>query len=569
MMKTRRALVVAAVTAAASVGACNDLVVTNPNSGETARVLGTANDAEALIGTYYKRWATGVYGSVTDLQGMAANLSMMNYSGALDNCQNNHLPFTGASNFNYPASFCSGAQVRLFTYMGEVNRVTASFLKQLNGGLELGSSARDARARAWANFLNGLALGYTAMMYDSGAVVTPTMDAEDPGVLIGHLALADSAAASFQRAIDEANKPVTGDQGFPIPNAWLPSPTVWTAAEFTKLVRSYRARIMANVAWSPAERAARNWAAIIADAQNGITSDHLIVTSTTVGPTDARRAIFDSYGIAHQMPPFFIGMADVSGSYAAWIATPVGQRGVGPQGFFMVTPDLRFPQGATRAAQQADFAISSCQAAGSVCKRYFVNRNGNDVFSGDGWGYSNYDFVRFHPWRVAGDAGIAQNGTTPYMVFAEIDLLRAEGLYRRWRLCRRCRDREQDAHQERSPGDHCVRRHESSARRSELRPEGARGSVVHGRRVRQPVGRPQVREADRDSVYHVRAVVPGWPRLGRPGREHADRLGGAVPGTPSARLPGLEGLRRRHWRRECAEHRLRKGRLWVVTDLPH
>ena len=361
---------------------------------------------------------------------MAANLSMMNYSGALDNCQNNHLPFTGASNFNYPASFCAGAQVRLFTYMGEVNRVTASFLKQLNGGLELGSSARDARARAWANFLNGLALGYTALMYDSGAVVTPTMDAEDPGVLIGHLALADSAAASFQRAIDEANKPVTGDQGFPIPNAWLPSPTVWTAAEFTKLVRSYRARIMANVAWSPAERAARNWAAIIADAQNGITSDHLIVTSTTVGPTDARRSTFDTYGIAHQMPPFFIGMADVSGSYAAWIATPVGQRGVGPQGFFMVTPDLRFPQGATRAAQQADFAISSCQAAGSVCKRYFVNRNGNDVFSGDGWGYSNYDFVRFHPWRVAGDAGTALNGTTPYIVFPEIDLLRAEGLYR-------------------------------------------------------------------------------------------------------------------------------------------
>ena len=97
----------------------------------------------------------------------------------------------------------------------------------------------------------------------------------------------------------------------------------------------------------------------------------------------------------------------------------------------MVTPDLRFPQGTTRAAQQADFAIASCQAASTPCKRYFTNRpSGGDQFSGLGWGWSNYDFNRFHSWVVSGD-GTARNGNLVFFTKAELDLLQAEGLYRK------------------------------------------------------------------------------------------------------------------------------------------
>jgi hypothetical protein len=427
----RRFLTGLAIAGACGLAGCEkQLTVTNPNSGDTKRVLGTPNDAEALIGAYYKRWSSGVYGSTTNLEGMANNFAMMNYSSLANNCQNSHIPFSGASNGNAPGNVCQGEQSRLYFYMGEVNRVAASLLKQMDEGLTLGSTARDARARAWANFLNGLALGYVALMHDSGVVVTAAMAAEDAGKLIGYKELADSSAAAFQRAIDEATKPVTGDGGFPLPADWLPSPTVWTSAEFVKLVRSYRARIRANVARTPAERAAANWTAIVADAAAGITADHNVTTSTTVGPDNAWRSTYGAFGLWHQMPPFFIGMADTSGSYAAWIGTPLGDRGAGNNAFFMVTPDLRFPQGTSRAAQQADFSLTSCQGAAQVCKRYFVNRAGNDQFAGDGFGLSNYDMARFHSWNISGDAGTARNGKTPFMVFPEIDLLRAEGLYR-------------------------------------------------------------------------------------------------------------------------------------------
>ncbi|MBP6771537.1 MAG: RagB/SusD family nutrient uptake outer membrane protein [Gemmatimonadaceae bacterium] len=420
----------ALAVAVIGLGACDEeLAVANPNAGETARVLGTAADAEALLGTYYRRWSSGVYGSTANLEGMANVQSLMNYSSLANNCQNARAPFSGAANSNAPGNVCAGEQYRLYQFMGEVNRVASSFLGQVKGGLTLGTPARDARAKAYAEFLRGLSIGYVSLMYDSGSVVTDETGAEDAGELVSYKVLADSSNAAFQRAIDLTNLAATGSEGFPLPTTWIPSPTSFTKAEFVKLIRSYRARFRANVARTPAERATVDWAAVVADAQNGITADHLITTSTTLGPGNSWRQQYFTVGLWHQMPPFFIGMADVSGAYATWIAKPLSERGT-DQPFFMVTPDLRFPQGTTRAAQNADFAKTSCNAASTVCKRYFENRvPGGDQNSGLGLGLSNYDFVRFQSWNVSGD-GTARNGNTPFMTKAEVDLLQAEGLYR-------------------------------------------------------------------------------------------------------------------------------------------
>lgn len=420
----------ALAVAVIGLGACDEeLAVANPNAGETARVLGTAADAEALLGTYYRRWSSGVYGSTANLEGMANVQSLMNYSSLANNCQNARAPFSGAANSNAPGNVCAGEQYRLYQFMGEVNRVASSFLGQVKGGLTLGTPARDARAKAYAEFLRGLSIGYVSLMYDSGSVVTDETGAEDAGELVSYKVLADSSNAAFQRAIDLTNLAATGSEGFPLPTTWIPSPTSFTKAEFVKLIRSYRARFRANVARTPAERATVDWAAVVADAQNGITADHLITTSTTLGPGNSWRQRYFTVGLWHQMPPFFIGMADVSGAYATWIAKPLSERGT-DQPFFMVTPDLRFPQGTTRAAQNADFAKTSCNAASTVCKRYFENRvPGGDQNSGLGLGLSNYDFVRFQSWNVSGD-GTARNGNTPFMMKAEVDLLQAEGLYR-------------------------------------------------------------------------------------------------------------------------------------------
>lgn len=431
-----RNLICIALVAAFGLGACseNQLVVRNPNSGETQRVLGTPDDAEALLGSYYKNWHGGLYGTgnpPTNLEGMANIMSWQNYSSLNNNCQNSRYPLSGATNSNMPGNGCAPDQKALYFSMGEVNRVASSFLASVAGGLNLGSQARENRDKAFAEFLRGLSLGYAALFYDSAAVVTAAQSAVDAGVLVSYKVVMDSAYAAFDRAITLATAQAAGSRGFPLPADWIPSPTQMTADEFVRLIRTYRARFRATVARNPTERAAVNWALVIADAQNGIKSDHFNTTSTTNGPGGGWRRIYDGGTTWHQMPPFIIGMGDVSGNYEAWLKTPLGSRGAGNVGFFMVTPDLRFPQGTDRPAQQADFKVQDCEIAATVCKRYFTNRpNGSDQYTGNGWGWSNYDFNRFHSWVLKGDGGTARNGNLVFFTKAELDMLQAEGLIR-------------------------------------------------------------------------------------------------------------------------------------------
>jgi hypothetical protein len=412
------------------VGACK-LVVTNPNQPETARVLKTPADVESLLGTQYLRYHSAFHSSLSNVWGMANVQSFEDYSSLSNNCMGQRVGIPRASNDNTIGNGCGTEQQRTYYIHAEVARTASNVIAKLNtAGFSLGSTAQDARARAFAEFLRGLSLGYIALVYDSGAVVTPAMSTQDPGVLTDYNGVMAEALVALQNAIDAANATVSGSNGFPLPSTWLPGPTSLTATEFIKLVRSYRARFRANVARTPAERAAVNWDAVIADAQNGITADHYNTTNTTTGPFNTWVAQFMAFTTWHQMTPFVIGMADNSGAYQAWLAQPLGTRG---GVFTMVTADQRFPQGATRVAQQADLSISTnCTAAAAVCKRYFTNRpTGNDVQSGDSWGWSNYDFVRFYPWATKGDGGTAQNGNFPFFTKAELDLLQAEGQYRK------------------------------------------------------------------------------------------------------------------------------------------
>jgi hypothetical protein len=412
-------------------GAC-DLVVSNPNQPETARVLASATDVESLIGTYYKRWHEGLYRNTTNVALMGFVQSFEDFSSLSNNCMGQRVTIPRPSNDNSIGNGCAAEQQKVYSYMNEVNRVASSVLTTLNKpGFTLGSSNQDNRAKAFAQFLRGISLGYAALVYDSSAVTDETTDAQDPGTLKGYPDVAIAAEDALQKAIDLANAAGTGANGFPLPASWIPSTTTFDKLEFIKLARSYRARIRANVARTPAERAAVDWALVIADAQNGITANHDNITNSVSGPFNGVVDQVYSYGTWHQMSPFIIGMADTSGAFAAWIGKSLAARGAdGP--FTMATPDLRWPQGSTRAAQQADFALAQCNGAAQVCKRYFVNRpTANDPPSSPTWGLSNYDHARWWSWRTAGDGGSARNGKLIFMTLAEMNLLEAEGQMRK------------------------------------------------------------------------------------------------------------------------------------------
>ena len=148
-----------ALALAVGLGAC-ELAVQNPNNPETERVLATPADVENLLGTQYLRWHTAMYGSTGNVWGMAAVQAHEDFSSLSNNCLGQRVGIPRAANDNQIGNGCASDQRRVYYIASEVTRITSNVLDKLNeDGFTLGTAAQDARARAFAEFIRGLALG--------------------------------------------------------------------------------------------------------------------------------------------------------------------------------------------------------------------------------------------------------------------------------------------------------------------------------------------------------------------------------------------------------------------------
>lgn len=280
-------------------------------------------------------------------------------------------------------------------------------------GGTLGTPAQDIRARAFGHFAIGCHQGWLAMVYDSAGIVTPRMASDSVPPLAGAAAVMSAALAMFDSAIAIASVPGALEPGgFPLPTNWV-SGSALSRDDFVRVVRSLRARFRAGLARTPAERSTVDWAAVIADVESGITSDFMVTVGASVGWTPGGNV---NATIFYNVAPMYYGMADVSGGYDAWLALPMGDRGV----FLIVTPDRRWPQGSTRAAQQASSTVPTSFAS----TPFIANRTSADP-AGHPWAVSYYFFNRLQYIRSN-----ANNGAFPAITKAEMDLLASEGYLR-------------------------------------------------------------------------------------------------------------------------------------------
>jgi hypothetical protein len=309
-----------------------------------------------------------------------------------------------------------------FNQFSRVARTAANAIQAVNrlgtSGQTIGSPAQDARAKAFAFYVLGQALGNLSLAYDSAAIVTPAVPTDEVPRLSAAAAVNAAALQMLDSAIAVANSAAatTGSNGFPLPTTWLNGNSV-TRDQFVSLARSYKARFRAGVARTTAQRGAVNWQEVIADANAGVRSDFTV----NVGGGSGWSAAFDLTQIYvvggwHQLSPLYYGMADVSGGYDQWLATPRDSR----KAFVVITPDRRWPAGATRAAQQA--AAPTQVLPPGV---YIRNRpSGDDVPLG-GYGDSHYDHRRYGAANLAASTG-------PYVEISatEMSMLAAEGYIR-------------------------------------------------------------------------------------------------------------------------------------------
>jgi hypothetical protein len=282
-------------------------------------------------------------------------------------------------------------------------------IEALRQGLDAMGSWPDLRSQAFAEYLLGLHLGNVALLHDQGLILDGTQDpataelrpyGEVMAVALAHL---DLAIAHTQQG------------SFTIPADW--TSTSITSDQLRRLAYSAKARFRANVARTPAERTAVNWNQVIADAGNGITSDFSLEFDGSVWTHFAGTYLTWESPFS-QLQYQYLGMADQSGKYQTWLNLPVAERypvlpGTVP--FSIITPDNRFPQGATIEAQRASPG------------RYYQATPFTYWFRADRgthrWSY--YGDERFRAWRSS-----PFGNPFPWFTREELDLLRAEGHFR-------------------------------------------------------------------------------------------------------------------------------------------
>jgi hypothetical protein len=415
---TMRILRYAVLTAAllGTAAACSDpLEVENSNNPDRDRVLANPADVENLAGSLYQQINSATLGNIARVQTGLMTAAFENSSGLANNGLGPRSNIPRGQIDNGRGNPYASENFNDFSIHSAVAKTAAEILaRSSEEGFTLGSDGANTRLRAWTWFMYGTALGNLALVYDSAGVPRPSDGPLDIPALEEYPAVMAEALEALDSAVVFASTPGMSN----IPNTWLKG-SAYTPVEFTRVVRSYAARFRAGVARTPEERAAVDWGLVIADATNGIESDLAIEMLPTAGWDRAWLSSTLHFRDAnwHQMTLYIIGMADTSGAYEGWLQTPRDNRDGNE--VLIRTPDLRFPSGETREAQN-DVGQGAPEAG-----RYFRNRDDGLDQAGTGWRNSQYDHYR---WRAYASAN--RIGFFPVMTRAEIDLLAAEGYIR-------------------------------------------------------------------------------------------------------------------------------------------
>lgn len=407
------------------------LNVPNLTNPDVARTYSTPAGVESVISSVFRQaWGAEVV-CTSCIHTQAHNFALENYSELNNFSMNIRSIIPRGPIGNERNGAATGDNYAAFRDLEKAARSAANGIQALQRLVvasaavppnALGSKAQDARARAFGYFSLGWALSGLALAYDSAAIVTPDVASDVVPGLADYKAVGAAALKMLDSALAWTNHPdqqltLAGAPGFPLPATWI-NGNAMTQAQFAALIRTQKARLRAGIARTPADRAAVDWNTVIADAQAGITADFVITMSVTAGwsgstPYDTNQMYLQGW---HSLTMLILGMADTSGAFANFVATPFGTR----DGTFLVrTPDQRFPQGATRAAQQTDTPLP---LPGS---RYIQNRPSGDDVPGAGYGSSNYNYARYSPIQKG-----SGNGPWVQIPKVEMDMLVAEGMIR-------------------------------------------------------------------------------------------------------------------------------------------
>jgi hypothetical protein len=413
--------------------ACADLVVDNTNAPDRRRALATPGDVESLVAGAYRSWFGGeeYQSSVSGTSGAWMGVASFMWSSTAANLGMNEyskLPRVPIQNSATHADYgyIADSWTRHYRALASINDGLRTIQSDTSVSNALGA-ARVRRAKIFGKFVQGLAHGSVALIYDKGYIVdegkeiiTPTGAPVDLGEPVGYQALMNAALAKLDTAIALA----TGDT-VTIPAAWMGTSGPVTMTQLVQVANSFQARYRANVARTAAERAAVNWNAVLADVGAGVHADWMADRSVVFPSFTGQSTLQYMQLTTYQQVTYFIhGMADTSGSYQQWLALPLASRDANINNLPVLirTPDLRFPRGETSATQLANkgkyihIRTNAAGTAAAVAPQWTQPTRGT-------WRWSWYAEREL-------DGGKHGTGLWPELPYAEMRMLAAEALFR-------------------------------------------------------------------------------------------------------------------------------------------
>jgi len=404
-----------------------DLGVDNLNNPDIDRALARPGDVESFILNSYGQMQQASFGVNGSIMPSLQTMAFENASGLANWGMGPRSAMPRAGIANTRGNPYETENLVQYARLPRAARVAANGIVALRKpGFTIGSVASDQRALAFAYLVMGAANGNLALVYDSVSIVTP-----EDNISQGALALLLGYQAGMKIALDQLDSAIAISgraPGYTLPTSAINTSATsgYTSAQVIQIARGWKARLRAGVARTPAERAAVDWDAVIADAGAFLPTDLTITMSAATGSVwtvaTAQHEVYDTWS---QQPPIIIGFADsvrAGGAacaggdcFDAWLATPLNSR----YRFLIRSADQRFAPGDTRATQQTNSGAGNFPSPPRA-NLYYKNRRPTDP-TGEAWAVSYYDFYRFQDfWNTF-------NGPMPVMTRAEMDLLMAEG----------------------------------------------------------------------------------------------------------------------------------------------
>ncbi|HEU4563634.1 MAG TPA: hypothetical protein VFS05_03255, partial [Gemmatimonadaceae bacterium] len=252
-------IALAGVAAALTVVGCdNPLEVKNTNNPDVERAYSTPSGVEQVIGTLYQQIFSADQGSAASIHPQMLNMAFENYASVANNGMSLRASIPRIEIQNGRGNQTALENLRDFSRLQRAARTASNTIGALDTliarGQTIGTPQRNARARAFAFFANGVALGNVALAYDSAAIANSSLPFPTTEVpeLSSAKTVMDAALASLDSALAIITS-ITPASAATLDAAWI-NGNAMTADQFARFIRSYRARFRAGVARTPAER---------------------------------------------------------------------------------------------------------------------------------------------------------------------------------------------------------------------------------------------------------------------------------------------------------------------------